>query len=50
MLSGVRPDDSKPVQPTVYVLNADWIPEARKVQLGISDGEAVILSESRGRQ
>jgi len=58
-----RPDDNKPVQPAVYVLNTDGMLEARKVQLGISDGiftevvsgdlrdgEAVILSEARGRQ
>jgi HlyD family secretion protein len=71
-----KPDDGKgPVKPpvqtqqkgpqidqTVYVWNSAGAPEARKIQVGISDGlntevtsgdlregEAVVLSESRGK-
>jgi HlyD family secretion protein len=57
-----RPNNDKQAQPTVYVLNPAGVPEARKVQVGISDGlytevvsgdlrdgEAVVVSESRGK-
>jgi HlyD family secretion protein len=50
------------IDQTVYVLNGMGVPEARKIQVGISDGletevtsgdlregEAVVVSESRGK-
>jgi HlyD family secretion protein len=55
-----RPKDEKPAQPTVYILNSDGMPKARKIRIGISDGlytevvsgdlregDAVVLSEVR---
>jgi HlyD family secretion protein len=34
-----RPNNYKPTQPTVFVLNAAGMPEERKIQIGITDGK-----------